>query len=351
MAAVEKGEGPDIFRFHNTWLPMMKEYLAPVPKKVMSDSEFEATFYPVALKDLKFQGQYYGLPLEIDGLALFYNESILKAAGYSPPTTWEEFQNQALALTVKDESGRIVTSGTALGTANNIEHFSDILGLIMLQNGVDLKNPNSTKGVEAFTYYRMFAEPPQNTWDETLDNSILAFAAGEVAMIFAPSWEVFVIQAMNPNLDFKIVPVPQLHGVNITWSSYWVEGVSSKSKYQDAAFEFLKYLTSKEIMVAFYTEAAKSRLFGEPYSRVDLASTLLNNPHVGPFITQAPNAESFYMCSRTFDNGINDRIIKYYEDAINSLSLGTSPQSALETAAKGVQQVLASYSLVAAPTP
>ena len=350
-AAVEKGEGPDIFRFHNTWLPVLRNYLAPVPKKIMSTSQFEETFYPVASEDLKFQDKYYGLPLEIDGLALFYNEEILNAAGFSPPVSWEDFQNQALALTVKDEAGRIVTSGAALGTANNIEHFSDILGLIMLQNGVDFKNFSSSEAIEALTFYRMFAEPPQNTWDEALDNSILAFAAGETAMIFAPSWEVFVIKAMNPDLVFKTAPVPQLPGVNITWASYWVEGVSSQSQYQNEAWEFLKYLTSRETMTAFYTEAAKIRLFGEPYSRMDLASTLLNEPYVGAFISQAQNAKSFYMCSRTFDNGINDKIIQYFEDAVNSLSLGTSPQSALETAIQGVQQVLTSYGLIAAPSP
>lgn len=347
ITAIEKGEGPDIFRFHNTWLPMLKGYLAPMPEKVMNKKEFENTFYPVVKDDLQFQGKYYGLPLEFDGLALFYNEEILAAAGVSPPTTWEEFQQAALAMTIKDASGRIITSGAALGTATNIEHFSDILGLIMLQKQVDLKNPHSAEGIEVLTFYRMFAEPPDNTWDETLDRSILAFAQGQVAMIFAPSWQVFVIQAMNPDLSFKTAPVPQIFGTNISWASYWVEGVSSKSEFQDEAFDFLKYLTSKEVIVTFYTELSKVRAFGEPYSRTDLASTIVNEPYVGAFISQAPNAKSFYMCSRTFDNGINDRIVKYWEDAVNSLSLGTSPQSALETVTKGVQQVLSQYGLVA----
>jgi len=350
-AAIKKGEGPDIFRFHNTWLPMLKDYLAPLPKKVISKAEFEKTFYPIVSQDLKWQEQYYGLPLEIDGLALFYNEKILKAAGFSPPTNWEEFRHQALALTVKDESGQIITAGAALGTANNIDHFADILGLIMLQNGVDLKNSNSSEGVEALTFYRLFAEPPQNTWDEALDNSILAFAEGKVAMIFAPSWEVFTIKAINPDLTFQTAPVPQLPGVNTTWASYWVEGVSNKSKFQDQAWEFLKYLTTKETMTALYTEASKTRLFGEPYSRVDLASTLLNQPYLGPFIAQAPNAQSFYLCGRTFDNGLNDRMIKYFEDAVNSLSSGNSPQTALETVSQGIQQVLKDYGLVTAPSP
>ena len=71
--------------------------------------------------------------------------------------------------------------------------------------------------------------------------------------------------------------------------------------------------------------------------------TLKNDPMVGAYITQAPNAKSFYMASRTFDNGINDKIIKYYEDAINTINQGEEPSKVLPTTAQGVQQVLSQY--------
>ena len=41
QSALARGEGPDVFRFHNTWLPMLREELAPLPPSVMSSSEFE----------------------------------------------------------------------------------------------------------------------------------------------------------------------------------------------------------------------------------------------------------------------------------------------------------------------
>ena len=51
-----------------------------------------------------------------------------------------------------------------------------------------------------------------------------------------------------------------------------------------------------------------------------MAELLNNDPFVGVYIRQAPHATSWYMSSLTHDNGINDKIIKYYEDAINMLN-------------------------------
>ena len=345
QAALERGEGPDIFRFHAAWVPMLKNVLAPAGSTGYISSEFSETFYPTATKDLVIGNKVYGVPLMIDGLGLYYNEDLLRAAGVAPPTSWDSFLEAARTLTVKDQTGKIITSGAALGTTSNVEHFSDIVALMMFQNGANLKNPISKEAQDALTFYRLFAEAPNNVWDETLDNSIIAFASGRVAMIFAPSWQVFTIKEANPELKFQIIPVPQLPGTQVAWASYWAEGVAVNSKNVDAAWEFLKFLSGKEQLTILYTEQAKQRLFGEPYSRVDLAQTLINDPLVGAYIKQAPTAQSFFLSSRTFDNGINDRLIKYTEDGINSLAKGVSIEAVLETMSKGYSQVLSSYSV------
>ncbi len=348
QSAIERGEGPDIFRFHNTWVPMLKNDLAPSGKTGYGAAEFQQTFYPVASQDLVLNGKVYGAPLMFDSLGLYYNEDLLRNAGVTPPTTWEQLTSAVKSIRVPDSSGTgIVTAAVALGTTNNVEHYSDILALMFMQNGANLLNPVGKEAEDTLSFYYMFANPASEfyTWNETLDNSILAFANGKVAMIFAPSWQVFTIKQLNPNLKFQVLPVPQLTGTNTTWATYWVEGVSSKSKNVDAAWEFLKYLTSKESEVMLYTEVTKdkNRPFGEPYSRVDLAPSISNDPYVGAYIRQAQTAQSFFLASRTYDNGINDRMSKYLEDGINSLKQNNSVQSALEVISKGFAQVLSNY--------
>ncbi|OGG11683.1 hypothetical protein A2Z00_00620 [Candidatus Gottesmanbacteria bacterium RBG_13_45_10] len=352
QAYINKGDGPDVFRFHNTWTPMLRNELAQAPTSVMTASEFSSTFYPVATNDLVGGQTIYGLPMMIDGLGLYYNEDLFASAGVTPPTTWEDVLNIVPKLTVKN-GDTILTSAIALGTTGNVENFSDIVATMMMQNGAKLTAPTGTQAEEALIFYRKFASPsdPVYTWNDTMDNSIYAFATGKVAMIMAPSWRAFDIKQIAPNLRFKIVPIPQLPGNTVTWASYWVEGVSTKSKYFKQAWEFVRYLTSKDTVSKLYTSESTSRLFGEPYARVELASILSADPYVGAYITQAKTAKSFPLASRTFDNGINDKMIKYLQDAVNAMGTGTGPAEALSTTAQGFQQVLGGYGLTTGTAP
>jgi len=342
QSALARGEGPDIFRFHNTWTAMLKNDLAPVPATVMDAGTFERIFYPVVRTDLRVGNSYYGIPLEIDNLALFYNEDIFATAGKTPPKTWDEFRKLALELTVKDNTGKIQTAGAAMGVTKNVDHWSDILALLLLQNGADLSNPTNNLAEDALTFYTIFSRS-DNIWDENLPASTYYFAIGRLAMYFAPSWRIFEIKALNPSLKFGVIPVPQLPGTGIGWATYWVEGVAKKSTHQEESWEFLKFLSTKETMQKLYQIQSSKRLFGEPYSRTDMADLLRKEPYVGVFIDQASKAKSWYLCSRTFDNGLNDKIIKYYEDAVNSVNKGGDIKAALATAARGIAQILTQY--------
>jgi len=341
QSVLARGEGPDIFRFHNTWLPMFKNELAPVSPDVFDAASFEAIFYPVVKKDLRYGTNYYGIPLMFDGLSLFINSEIFEAAGKTPPTEWDELRKLAIDLRTPAE-GSIQTAGAALGTTGNVDHWSDILALMMLQNGVDLANPTGELAEDALVFYTLFSTTDL-VWDETLPPSTYAFATGRVAMYFAPSWRAFNIKEINPNLQFEIVPVPQLPGSKVSWASYWVEGVNKKSDYEKEAWEFLKFLSTKETMQKFYSEASKTRLFGEIPSRVDLADLYQSNPYVAPFLEQASYAQSWYLASRTWDNGINEKMIKYYEDAVNGVLGGGKAKEVLQTCAQGISQVLNQY--------
>jgi hypothetical protein len=72
----------------------------------------------------------------------------------------------------------------------------------------------------------------------------------------------------------------------------------------------------------------------------------LANPLAAVFISQAAKAKTWYLCSRTFDNGINEKMIKYFEDAVNAVNSGKTAKEALETASAGVNQLLTQYGLV-----
>jgi multiple sugar transport system substrate-binding protein len=348
-SSLSDNKGPDIFRFHNTWVPMLQNSLSTVPSKVYDLATFQSTFYPVAKSDLVINNKIYGIPLMYDGLALFYNTDIFQRGGKRPPVDWYDLRKIALELTARDELGKIKTAGVALGNATNVDHWQDILSLMMLQNNVDLKNPVGERAASALKFYTVF-QNQDNVWDSTLPNSTAFFIQGNLAMYFGPSWRIFDFEeakrSQNPTLNYAVMPVPQLPETNVTWATYWVEGVSKNSKNQDAAWDFVKYLSQKDTMQALFQSQSQTRKIGEIYSRRDMADMLKSNSVASPFVTQAPNAKSWYLVSRTSDGptGINTKISKYFEDAVTTTvrSPGDA-ESALQTAASGVAQVLSTY--------
>jgi multiple sugar transport system substrate-binding protein len=247
-------------------------------------------------------------------------------------------------MTVRDETG-VKTAGAALGTAGNVDHWSDILGMLLLQQpSVDLKNIASPAVAEVIRFYTGFVvDPRKKTWDVNLARSTDMFAAGQLGFYFAPSWRAHELRVMNHNLKFKVVAVPQLSGRGAAWASFWGEAVSARSQNSAEAWKFVKYLTSQEAEKMAYQQAAQVRLFGEPYSLVSLSGELSADPLVGAFVTQGPIYKFWYLSSNTFDNGINDEMIKYFEDGINATLAGTDPMNALQTVDQGVKQVLDKY--------
>lgn len=346
--ALISGSGPDLFRYHMTWTPMLSDQLAAMPTSIMSNAEYQQTFYPVAYDSLQLEGRIVGIPLMYEGLALFYNREMLQNANISVPTTWSELRSAANQLTVPSNvstrrDDNITQGGLAIGNASNVEHFSDILALLILQNGGDPADPTTQNVEDALTFYTNFLKQDK-VWSNNLPNSTVAFARGEVAMIFAPSWRALDIMAINPELDFATAPVPQLSSEEkITWASFWAEGVNKNSAKQEAAWKFLKYLSSQEALRDFFNSASLVRPFGEIYPRVDMASDLSEDPVLSAFIEDAPFAQFSPMASRTHDNGINDQVIQYYADAINAVLAGTQAAKALEEITMGVGQVIERY--------
>lgn len=346
IARSQNNLGPDIFRFHNTWLPMVSGMLLPLSEDVISKKDFNAKYYTVAQKDLVKNGALYGIPLSIDTLSLFVNTDILQSVGLGVPKTWDEFIKIAKQVTVVSGDGKIQTAGAAMGTFDNITHAPDIISLLFIQNGADVSNLLTTSGKASDSlsfYVTRFAVVPDNVWDTTLDPSLIMFAKGKLAMYFGFSWDVFTIKSIDPNLKFQVADVPHLPGRDITIASYWAEGVSSKTKHSKEAFLFMNFLTKKDTLIKLYTEQSKTRLFGEPYSQVDMADMLKQNELIYPFVKQAKNASSSIFASDTKDNGLNDRANTYLGNAVRSVLGNTSPQSAIETLSQGVSQVLRQY--------
>lgn len=346
--ALAAGNGPDIFKIHNSWVPMFFQNLSVLPDDVMTSQEYITRFYPAAQASFGVSGGYVAIPLSFDALGLYVNEDILRNFGRTIPASWTEVRDTAIATTIKDQNGIIKQAGVALGTTQNIDHWPEILALMMIQNGADLKNPSDELANGALEFYKSFSDEWE-VWDDTLPTSTTYFASGRLTMYIAPAWRAREIIAQNPNLQFRIVPIPQLpkespNDPDISYATFWAEAVSNQSSAEKEAWKFLKYLTETTQQEKLFSLTSQIASFGNIYARSDMGDLLSQSQFLGGIASQAKNAKTWYLASRTFDGqtGLNTLLQNEYKSAVD---FGNFNQNSLDN----ILLILSKYGLAKAP--
>lgn len=353
LDALAAGEGPDIFSLHNDWLPEYRNKISPAPEKAWSLRDYRESFTAVASADLIDEDKIYAVALSLDVLSLYYNKDILASAGIPrPPASWEELVNLTPRLTRQDSLGNFERSAIALGTAQNVNRATDILSLLMLQNGTSMFSPDRTfatldaqladeagekfqPGTRALEFYTQFANPAKvtYTWNNRSNNSIEAFASGKVAMILSYSYLRSTLAARAPFLNYGIVPVPQINPdrTRVNFANYWAEAVSKQSRQQEAAWQFLKFISGKDALANYYDVEKR------PSSRIDLLEGQIADADIGIFAENALSAKSFYKPQ-------SDAVENIFAQMIDDVVLrSAAPQEAVASANQKLNLLLRNF--------
>lgn len=360
-------QGPDLFWWHSSWGPVLQSNLSSLPENTMNSKTYEGTFYPITRTDLRLNGTYRGFPLEFDGLALFYNKKIFASRNFvEPPKTWTTLYQDYVPSLTSSNPKQIFTSAIALGSVGNVENFSDIIGLFLLQNGVDFvkdsqwalyrsKAKETNKlAIDAVDFYFSFSKKAR-TWDNTQPNSIEAFARGRTAMILLPLHKTHQLLAYlrkeSLTLDFAVVPTPQLPDSQaITWGSYWALGVSQKSKKQEAAWLLSKYLIEPDSLRKVYQNETQKNDFGRAFPRVEMAKEQTTHPYLAAYLVGATAAKSWYLQDDTFDSSLNDNLITIFKKHLTIVETSGSSESSLKKMTAEIEPLLKKYGVVTTVT-
>jgi multiple sugar transport system substrate-binding protein len=342
LEAMAEDRGPDILSIHNTWVKKYQNMLAPMPdtitmaypvvkgtikkevipelrtKKSLSLGELQNNFVDVVYGDVVYPEivekevigeRIYALPLSVDTLAMYYNKDLLNNSGIpETPGYWNTaFQQTVKKLTKQDTKGNIIQSGVALGGSTNIERYSDILSVLMMQNGTVmledgrvlfhsipsyLKNDNIFPGLEALRFYTDFANPAKEvySWNSEMENSLNLFIQGKLALFFGYAYHLPEIKTGAPKLNFGVAKLPQIEGSSrqINFANYWVEGVSKKSEHITEAWDFVQFMTSPE-QVKKYLDKVK-----KPTALRALVNDQAADDDIKVFVEQVLTAKSWY---------------------------------------------------------
>lgn len=319
LSALAENRGPDVFLIHSSWLPRWKNRILPAPVAIMNEKQVNEQYVDLVSRDVVMGGRVMALPLFMDTLALYYNREIFNANGVSrPPRTWQEIMEVVKRTTKSNqiETNQIDQSGLAMGTAKNVNRASDILSILMMQNGVEMldKDGNPAFGenadaVRALQFYTDFANPTKDVynWNLRTDYSIDAFATGKAAMMINYSYHMSTIKAKNPRLNFAIAPLPQVENCatckRVTYGGYWLFAVSKQTTNADTAWKFARFMTNMAQGRAYLEKT------GYPPARKDLVQELQTSPTVGVFAGQSLYADSWKQVdSRLVDTLFNTAI-------------------------------------------
>ncbi len=293
-----QGRGPDVFVVHHTWVESKRGLMNPAPTDIIDEKALKEEFVDVVDKDLVRDGAIYALPVSVDTLGLYYNRDLLNAAGVArPPMTWNDFQQAVQKITRVTRFGTISQSAVALGTAANINRAPDILQLLLLQSGLNIKDAvtNNVRltgdmGQRSLTFYTDFSNKAKKvfTWDLLQDYSLDAFAEGKTTMMINYSYHIPTIQAKNPRLQFGVAKVPQIaDSAPVTFASYWPYAVSNTSKNSQIAWRFVRFLTSAQ------GSALLNQSMVNPPARRDGVEAAARDPLYGAFAEQSLTAATW----------------------------------------------------------
>lgn len=385
--ALAEDRGPDIFAVPSGALRGYRQKLAAMPakyrianiidkgglqgaveikiedKRGLTPRQLQQNFLDVVVRDVVLPqdnssrignvatDSVFGVPLAVDTLMLLYNKDLLNTSGIAnPPATWTDFQEMVKKVTVLDENAKIVRPGAVMGASNNVPRPGDILALLMMQAGAQMHDEFGTitwqetpqgsqrsPGLDALRFYEEFALPSREvyTWNELQPNGLEAFIQGRAAFMFGYAYQLPLIKARAPKLNFAVAGVPQqtpLRPINI--ANYWVESVSRKSKNTDAAWDFVLFATNAQ-NVSSYLKATK-----KPTALRALVPVQQDDVEIGPFADQLLTSRSWY---RGKDSSAADSIM---EEMISDTLAATKANDrekfnkAIENAVSKLQQTL-----------
>src|SRR5919112_1176438 len=196
-----------------------------------------------------YDDKMWGLPIDGETTGLFYRTDMFEAAGIdAPPTTWDEFEADAAALT--DEAKG--TYGYELFATEAAYYWYPWLyqagGDLLSEDGKDIVF-TSDEAKEAADFYvglTKYAPPDylnSNSWDGRV-----AFAQGQTAMYVAGAWFAGTLMDEFPDATGKwaTAPLPEGPAGCKTTIAGDALVMMSQTKISDAAWLWMEFLSKPE---------------------------------------------------------------------------------------------------------
>jgi ABC-type glycerol-3-phosphate transport system substrate-binding protein len=257
LLTTEAGTPPDIIMTHFTLSSATAGLAMDLTPLVEAEGpDWVDKYTPSGWVFHDYAGHHYAMPWRVSPTVVFLNNKLLEKAGLEvPPDDWtmDDFLAYAKAMThpENDEYGFCLV-GSADNTTTTLQFGAFLFSFGGKHIGDDgLSNLNSEPTIETLNFLNTLIHEakvvPPGTASSVTNTCTDLLAADKVGMwTNADLWRGF-LRTQYPDIDISVAPHPQK-----AQQAVWIGGtglaISAKTKHPEAAWEFVKFLTSEDIM-------------------------------------------------------------------------------------------------------
>jgi len=264
------GSGADVMRQHSIFFHRLVDAGVDEPlDNYINDKNTgipDMDDFVPQLRDLTtVKGHVYAIPADINQLGLIYNKDLFDAYNRSHPEapvsyprgdwTWSDMENAAQKLTVRRGAH------TEVFGLDFVRGSGEFLCFLM-QAGGKIWNQDQTRvlidspeALEVIRFWKKMSSEMQIARPNFLRDSAMGpdkfFEFGKTAMLVDGSWRLPDIVKQAPSVRFRVASLPGFRRkVTLGGSTLWALSVDSKHK--QIAWEFIKFLSSKEESLKYW---------------------------------------------------------------------------------------------------
>ncbi|MGE0315433.1 MAG: ABC transporter substrate-binding protein [Lautropia sp.] len=252
----------DVLSVMDVWGPSLYNLFVPINDRLADKKIDMEARYPYAhlraSRDGNGNGRnVLGFPIRGHVQLLFYRKDVFERLGLKPPSTWDDMVETGKTIASKTDMAGVAMYYGKTGGQNLMIWFNYLWGM-----GGDLLDArgqpafNGPAGVAATQAYidvllkHKAAPAASASFNET--DAVNSVAQGKSAMV--PVWWWRYASLVDPKSStlkpeqLAFAPLPGMPGKPATtYTNTWFYGINRFSKKQDAAMEFLAWLTQPEI--------------------------------------------------------------------------------------------------------
>lgn len=364
---LQSGTGDDVFSLDGIWVGEFADagYLKPLNQVAgtQADSWDGWSQISQSVQALgEYQGQRYGVPNGTDARVIFYNKKLFAQAGLPAdwqPASWQDIYDAAAKLKALPGVTPVQwDGGVPMGEATTMQGFLPLLagaGGTLWDNGKWMKAGTAFQSALGFyekIYGGGYGDPVLQEDAKGRDKSFTEFAADKIGIyaesdymwrsVLNPAGGTAPMADRNADVGYALIP-SQSAGTGVKGQSFvsysggsdW--SINPKTKYPQAAWDFLAFLNSKAETV--------SRIGGAPLltARTDVNQQVLAGDPMLQFATGKVLPVTSFRPSQAAYNDVSSLVQKAVADVVG----GKSPAQAAAAYEKALEGLVGASSVAA----